>query len=67
MFDGDRAKETLERVGTRLKPAKVLFERGIYEVPERKLWKRVRIARGGEVRAHGLVILMQTTRGEHSG
>lgn len=36
-----RAKETLEPIAKRLKPAKVLFERGIYEVPERKLWKYV--------------------------
>jgi phosphohistidine phosphatase len=37
-----RAKETLEPIAKRLKPAKMLFERGIYEVPERNLWKYVR-------------------------
>ena len=36
-----RTKETLEPIAKRLKPAKVLFERGIYEVSERKLWKYV--------------------------
>jgi len=37
-----RAKETLEPVAKKLKPAKVVFERGIYEVAERELWKYVR-------------------------
>jgi phosphohistidine phosphatase len=37
-----RAKQTLEPVAKKLKPAKVIFERGIYEVPGRDLWKYVR-------------------------
>jgi phosphohistidine phosphatase len=36
-----RAKETLEPVAKKLKPAKVIFEAGIYEVAERELWKYV--------------------------
>jgi len=36
-----RAKETLEPIAKRLKPSKVRFERGIYEVSGRKLWKYV--------------------------
>ena len=36
-----RARETLEPIAKRLKLPKVLFERGIYEVPERTLWKYV--------------------------
>ena len=36
-----RAKGTLEPIAKRLKPPKVVFERGIYEVSERKLWKYV--------------------------
>lgn len=34
-----RAKQTLGPIVKRLRPAKVIFERGIYEVPQRKLWK----------------------------
>jgi phosphohistidine phosphatase SixA len=34
-------KQTLKPIAKRLKPAKVVFETGIYEVPERKLWKYV--------------------------
>ena len=34
-----RAKQTLDPIVKRLKPAKVVFERAIYEVPQRKLWK----------------------------
>jgi phosphohistidine phosphatase len=36
-----RAKETLEPIAKKLKPAKVTFESGIYEVAERELWKYV--------------------------
>src|SRR5215831_846306 len=36
-----RAKETLAPIAKKLRPAKVVFERGIYEVPGRKLWKYV--------------------------
>lgn len=34
-----RAKQTLDPIAKRIKPPKVVFERGIYEVPERKLWR----------------------------
>jgi phosphohistidine phosphatase len=34
-----RAKGTLEPIAKRLKPAKVVFEAGIYEVQQRRLWK----------------------------
>jgi phosphohistidine phosphatase len=34
-----RAKQTLDPIAKRLRPARVVFERGIYEVPQRKLWK----------------------------
>jgi phosphohistidine phosphatase len=37
-----RAKETLDPVAKKLKPKKVLFERGIYEVSGRQLWKYVK-------------------------
>ncbi len=37
-----RAKETLAPIAKRLKPAKVVFESGIYEVPQRQLWKYLR-------------------------
>jgi phosphohistidine phosphatase len=37
-----RARETLEPIAKRLKSPKVLFKRGIYEVPGRQLWKYVR-------------------------
>jgi phosphohistidine phosphatase len=37
-----RAKQTLEPLAKRLKPAKVVFESGIYEVPQRLLWKYLR-------------------------
>src|SRR5690242_2925390 len=37
-----RAKETLKPMSKRLKPPKVFFERGIYEVPGRNLWRYVR-------------------------
>jgi phosphohistidine phosphatase len=40
-----RAKETLEPIAKKLKPAKVIFESGIYEVAERELWKYVRALR----------------------
>lgn len=36
-----RTKETFEPIAKRLRPGKVLFERGIYAVPEHKLWKYV--------------------------
>ena len=36
-----RARETLAPIAKRLKPPKVVFERGIYEVAGRKLWKYV--------------------------
>ena len=36
-----RTKETLEPIAKKLKPAKVIFEAGIYEVAERELWKHV--------------------------
>lgn len=34
-----RAKQTLDPIAKQIKPPKVVFERGIYEVPERKLWR----------------------------
>ena len=34
-----RAKQTLDPIVKRIRPVKVVFERGIYEVPQRKLWK----------------------------
>jgi phosphohistidine phosphatase len=34
-----RAKQTLEPIAKRLKVTKVVFEKGIYEVPQRKLWR----------------------------
>jgi len=37
-----RAKQTLDPIAKRLRPAKVVFEDGIYEVPESKLWKHLR-------------------------
>jgi len=36
-----RAKETLEPIAKKLKPAKVIFEAGIYEVAENELWKHL--------------------------
>ena len=36
-----RTKETLEPIAKKLKPAKVIFEVGIYEVAESELWKHV--------------------------
>lgn len=37
-----RAKETLAPIAKLLKPEKIVFERAIYEVPERQLWKHLR-------------------------
>jgi phosphohistidine phosphatase len=34
-----RARQTLDPIAKAIKPRKVVFERGIYEVTERKLWK----------------------------
>src|SRR5262249_52446572 len=34
-----RARGTLKPIAKRLKPGKVMFERGIYAVPGRQLWK----------------------------
>ena len=34
-----RAKETLDPIAKRLRPAKVVFEAGVYEGAQRKLWK----------------------------
>jgi phosphohistidine phosphatase len=34
-----RARQTLAPIAKKIKPSKVIFERGIYEVSERKLWK----------------------------
>jgi phosphohistidine phosphatase len=34
-----RAKQTLDPIAKRIRPPKVVFERGIYEVPQRKLWQ----------------------------
>lgn len=37
-----RAKQTLDPIAKRIRPPKVVFERGIYEVPQRKLWHYLR-------------------------
>ena len=37
-----RARETLKPIAKRLKPAKVVFARGIYEVAQRQLWRFLR-------------------------
>ncbi len=37
-----RAKETLDPIAERLRPAQVVFADGIYEVPQGELWKQLR-------------------------
>ena len=37
-----RARETLAPISKKIKLPKVVLEKGIYEVPEQKLWKRIR-------------------------
>jgi phosphohistidine phosphatase len=34
-----RAKQTFDPIAKRIRPQKVVFERGIYEVSQRKLWR----------------------------
>lgn len=34
-----RARQTLEPIAKRVRPANVIFENGIYEVPQRRLWE----------------------------
>jgi phosphohistidine phosphatase len=36
-----RARQTLDPIAKRLRPAKVVFENGIYEVPQRQLWTHI--------------------------
>jgi len=37
-----RARQTLDPIAKRTRPLKVVFERGIYEVSQRKLWRYLR-------------------------